>query len=290
MRKGKIVAEAGSRSRQESAWRHYDAAMLRPYTRSVLPLVAVVAAALALGLPACQNPQGTGGTAQGGGSAPALEPLASAMEGNYSSAEQSKADPDFRDIRLHMKRIWAARNDGPWLYVEQAAAGSLEKPYRQRVYQLATCSDPTRPDGTIESRVFELPGDPLAFAGAWADAARFDLIRVQDLLPRDGCTVFLTASEDGTQSAAWTGATGIDSCPSSLRGASYATSQVTITSTEIRSWDRGFDKDGKQVWGAVTGPYKFIKQADVATPASKSAPTAGTSPAREPSRDRASPF
>jgi hypothetical protein len=25
----------------------------------------------------------------------------------------------------------------------------------------------------------------------------------------------------------------------------------------LDSWDRGYDRDGKQVWGAVTGPYRF---------------------------------
>jgi hypothetical protein len=44
-----------------------------------------------------------------------------------------------------------------------------------------------------------------------------------------------------------------------LRGASFANSIVTVTQNEILSWDQGFDKEGKQVWGATKGGYRFIK-------------------------------
>jgi hypothetical protein len=27
----------------------------------------------------------------------------------------------------------------------------------------------------------------------------------------------------------------------------------------LKSWDRGFNKENKQVWGAVKGAYEFIK-------------------------------
>ena len=66
----------------------------------------------------------------------ALRALATAMTGNFTSAEQAKADPDFKVIHLHIAPIWTERTDGPWLYMEQAAASSLDKPYRQRIYHL----------------------------------------------------------------------------------------------------------------------------------------------------------
>uniref|UniRef100_UPI0038D3A63C CpcT/CpeT family chromophore lyase n=1 Tax=Flavobacterium sp. TaxID=239 RepID=UPI0038D3A63C len=48
-------------------------------------------------------------------------------------------------------------------------------------------------------------------------------------------------------------------CASELRGASYATSKVTITANQVLSWDQGFDKDDKQVWGATKAGYIFDK-------------------------------
>ncbi|XP_062174350.1 chromophore lyase CRL, chloroplastic-like [Alnus glutinosa] len=41
-------------------------------------------------------------------------------------------------------------------------------------------------------------------------------------------------------------------------GATYCTSELAILkNNEIHSWDRGYDIDGNQVWGAKEGPYEF---------------------------------
>lgn len=56
------------------------------------------------------------------------------------------------------------------------------------------------------------------------------------------------------------GATDGKRCSSVLRGASYATSEVSLSKALLRTRDRGFDKDNKQVWGAKKGPYVFAKQ------------------------------
>lgn len=55
------------------------------------------------------------------------------------------------------------------------------------------------------------------------------------------------------------GATGDKTCPSELRGASYATSKVTVYPDKIVSWDQGFNAQGAQVWGATQGGYEFLK-------------------------------
>jgi hypothetical protein len=49
-------------------------------------------------------------------------------------------------------------------------------------------------------------------------------------------------------------------CGNALRDAAYATTDVTATPTELNSWDRGYDATGNQVWGAVKGGYRFIKE------------------------------
>jgi len=49
------------------------------------------------------------------------------------------------------------------------------------------------------------------------------------------------------------------SCPSDLRGASYATTEVRVSEGELLSWDRGFDEEGRQVWGSRAGGYLFRK-------------------------------
>ena len=220
-------------------------------------------------LPGCQMPGPTVASND------PKEAVAALLVGSFSSAEQAMDDKDFREIHLHMTRIWPTRVDGPWVYIEQAVASEPLKPYRQRIYQVALTENPDAAPGTVESRVFELPGDPLAFAGAWSEPARFDAVTVEQLVPRDGCTVYLVPNTDGS----WSGGTDGNGCSSALRGATYATSEVTATADELRTWDRGFDKDGKQVWGAEKGPYVFRRELPkVSTPAKPTAPTSAGKP------------
>jgi hypothetical protein len=178
-----------------------------------------------------------------------LDLLASYLTGSFSSQEQAAADTNYFDIRLEMKRIWSERGDGYWFYVEQAAASKLERPYRQRVYHV-TAQD----DGSIRSDIYTLP-NPLRFAGAWKLENPLADLTPDSLEIREGCAVILrkTADESFEGSTVGTG------CASELRGASYATSEVRISPEQLLSWDRGFDVEGKQAWGATKGGYVFRK-------------------------------
>ncbi len=176
--------------------------------------------------------------------------LALWMTGSFSSQAQALEQPDdYFDIRLFMEPIWTDRTDGRWLYVEQAAAWALERPYRQRVYHLVDTKDGPR------SEVYSLPGDPLEFAGAYKEPQRFKALSPADLQEREGCAIHLRLV-----AGAYEGSTIGTGCTSSLGGASYATSEVVITQDTISSWDRGFDDDRYQMWGATLGPYVFVRE------------------------------
>ena len=179
-----------------------------------------------------------------------MDRLVDYMTGYFSSAEQAEKDTDYFNIELEMVQIWKDRQDGPWIYVEQAFADKKEKPYRQRVYQLRN-----RSDGKIESLVYTLP-DPLRFAGDYKKD--FPLLRItpDSLTFKKGCKVVLYLNDYGF----FEGGTVDSNCTSDLRGAGYATSEVTIYNDKIISWDRGFDKNGNQVWGATKGGYIFLKK------------------------------
>lgn len=172
------------------------------------------------------------------------------MTGSFSSEEQAKNDSNYFNIELEMVQIWKDRTDGPWFYVEQAVAESKDKPYRQRVYQLKN-----RDDLRIESIVYTIP-DPLRFAGDYKK--EFPLLRItpDSLTRKDGCEVVLYMTDNGY----FDGGTVDKNCKSELRGASYATSQVLIYKDKLISWDRGFDENGNQVWGATEGGYIFKKK------------------------------
>ena len=157
------------------------------------------------------------------------------MTGSFSSARQAEQDSTFFDIRLEMVQIWPNRDDGAWLYVEQAAATHLDQPYRQRIYHVTQIDEKT-----FQSKIFEFP-NALEYAGAWKEPEKFAHLKANDLIAREGCAVILKKQTDGS----FSGSTIEQACRSEHRGASYATSIVTIEKNRMTSWDRGYDADGK---------------------------------------------
>jgi hypothetical protein len=171
------------------------------------------------------------------------------MTGSFSSAAQAARDSSFLDIRLRMERVWRRRDDGVWLYVEQARGDRQDRPYRQRVYRLRA-----RPDGALESAVFTLPR-PERFVAAWRHPRRLDALTPDSLEERAGCAVVLR--REGER---FVGGTPGTDCASDLRGAAYATSEVVVTRRGLTTLDRGFDAAGRQVWGSSRGAYEFVRR------------------------------
>lgn len=174
--------------------------------------------------------------------------LAKNMSGTFSSAAQAGRDSAFYDISLVMYPIWEEDEAAEWLYVEQAVSEYKDQPYRQRIYRLAKVGN------EIESRVYEL-ANPEDYIHAWKNPALFDQLKPDDLLLRDGCSVFMKPIANNC----YEGSTRPNACGSSLRGATYATSEVRICEDGIVSWDRGWNEEGEQVWGAETEGYVFDK-------------------------------
>lgn len=172
------------------------------------------------------------------------------MQGSFNSEKQSIADSTYYNISLHMYPIWEGK--GNWLYVEQAINSMQDKPYRQRIYEVKR-----NDQGQLASYVYAIPNDSL-WIGKWKSPIAFDGLSPKKLVPREGCEVLLTKKSEGT----FIGKTQNGTCESTLRGASYAMSEVTITPRGITSWDQGFDSEGKQVWGATAGGYIFDKLKD----------------------------
>ncbi len=167
------------------------------------------------------------------------------MQGSYNSATQAAEDSSYYNISLHMYPIW--KDKGNFLYVEQALNSMQDKPYRQRIYEVKRVDEQT-----IASYIYTIPNDSL-WIGKWKTPEAFDSVTQSDIVLRNGCEVLLQQQEDGT----FMGRTGEKTCESSLRGASYATSEVAIDKGLIVSWDRGFDTEGNHIWGAEKGGYVF---------------------------------
>lgn len=211
------------------------------------PLRITLAVLLGLLPGACAGPGQRVDTAPG---EDRLLTLRAYLTGSFSSADQAAREPAYYDIVLHMTPMWTWRDDGPWLYVEQAVGATADRPYRQRVYKLERSGD-----GRFWSRVFEFP-EPAAHAGAWRSGSPLSELSPADLEERVGCAI--TMSWDNA-SRTFTGSTAGTGCPSELNGAAYATSQVVLAPDRLITWDRGYDKTGQQVWGATEGGYEFTR-------------------------------
>lgn len=177
-----------------------------------------------------------------------LDLLVNWMTGSFNSEEQSRNDSDYYNISLEMHRIWENRNDGYWLYVEQAVATAKDNPYRQRIYHIF------EEDGLFKSVIYSLP-DEKKFIGGWEDISVFNTLSPEQLETREGCEVIIKRKDENT----FIGSTVEKNCTSNLRDAAYATTEVSITKDTMISWDRGFNDKDEQVWGATKGGYIFKK-------------------------------
>ena len=179
-----------------------------------------------------------------------LNKLKSFMIGSFNSQEQAEQDTNYYNISLHMYEIWPEQSTPKdfWLYVEQAVAKIQDRPYRQRIYHVIEI-DKTH----FTSEIYELP-NPKEWVLTWKEPEKFLSLKISDLTELKGCGVNLTYKKNQ-----FFGSTNKENCLNNFRGASYATSEVTVSKKAMNSWDRGYNGENVQIWGAEKGPYVFKK-------------------------------
>jgi CpeT protein len=182
-----------------------------------------------------------------------LEEFATVMQGRYSSAKQAAKDKTFFNITLQMTPIWKTK--GNYLYVEQAITKSQNKPYRIKIYKLSQ-----RSNEEFICEVFSIKNEK-NWIGKYKMPKAFDKLTESDIELKKGCEIVYKRLSENV----FNGKSGKKSCPSELRGASYATSKTDIFKDKIIAWDQGFDKKGKQVWGSIQGGYILDKVLAIAS-------------------------
>lgn len=185
--------------------------------------------------------------------ADALDEYLPLVLGSFDSSAQASQDKRYDNAIWHTTEIWAERNPKAtgvrWTYAENWLEG-MEQPYRQRItrYELDA-------DGSIVAESFPIP-DAERFVGAWQDAKRLDVLSPDDLSGKGICPARLART--GTQR--FEGGTDGQACRNKYKGASYMVSRSYTDANGVQNWDRGFDDNGKQVWGPVAGGYRFKRQ------------------------------
>ena len=180
----------------------------------------------------------------------AVGTLEQSLVGVFDSEQQSIDDPRYLAIQLVTCPVHAPELGDDVVYVEQAVMENVSAPYRQRLYLLGG-DDGTE---TATTTVYALVEPDAATGQCDGELATFT---AADVTLRAGCGVVMDWDAD---EQAFVGGTTDRSCESTMSGASYATAEVWIGADRIDSWDRGFDANDEQVWGAEAGPYQFLRR------------------------------
>jgi hypothetical protein len=179
-----------------------------------------------------------------------VKEVAAWLEGTMDTSAQAIANPKAPNVRMTTCRIELANQNPPqsiFLYQEQAMSTSLDKPYRQRFLQIS----PSPLSQSVRSQSFK-PANPSRWAGLCDRDPKLNQAITFNDLGVSICNVFLKQSGTSYQ-----GNTPADGCPANVRGAVRITNHIELTPTHMNTWDRGFDAQGKQVWGAKTESYQF---------------------------------
>lgn len=178
-----------------------------------------------------------------------LKLLADWMTGVFSNQDQARQIQNYAYVSIYMIPIWKERTDGYWFYLEQTMADQLDTPYRQRVYHLSRVNT-----DLLEYKIYGIR-DQSYFVRAYEKPDLLNDLTPEMIVIRPGCSVILRRLNPES----FAGSTLGEGCPSELRGAMFTTSQIVINARQMISWDRGYDRGGKQVWGATMGGYVFSK-------------------------------
>lgn len=176
-----------------------------------------------------------------------VQSVVSHLVGIMDTSAQAAANPKKSSVRMTTCTVTVI--DKPkevYLYQEQALNQSLDKPYRQRILNIKPATEPD----TIESKSYKIKQSE-TLIGFCQKPENTRQLKLSDLTEAD-CSVFLKPIPDGYQ-----GETPAQGCPANVRGAVKITNTVILNSSGMETWDRGFDANGQQVWGAQDQSYQY---------------------------------
>lgn len=140
-----------------------------------------------------------------------------------------------------------------YLYQEQGFIGNLDQPYRQRFLEItATNVQQKQPHQNL---VFSHSYKP-QYLEQWINFCQSDRATKKISPTAIGelvCTIRLKPLL-----SVYVGQTPSGGCPTTARGAATITNSIVLHEQGMETWDRGFDTEGKQLWGARQKPYQFF--------------------------------
>ncbi|MEG4584409.1 chromophore lyase CpcT/CpeT [Microcoleus sp. MOSTC5] len=197
---------------------------------------------------------------------PELRALAQYMAGEFDNREQALADPAwYVHLRLWQRPVPVPLFSEPSiaLFAEQANILELDKPYRPRIVQLRHSQ--VAP-GLIEAQYYMFH-DIEAVKGAGCNPDLLGKLTKEQIQLLPGCTLSVAV-----QNLASNGYRFRASLPEGTRcGFAYGGQNYQVdlgfeaAGEEFLSYDKGISPTtGKAIWGALMGPFRFVKRQDFA--------------------------
>lgn len=193
--------------------------------------------------------------------------LAEYMTGEFDNREQALAEPAwYVHLRLWQRPLPVALFDEPSiaLFAEQANILKLDKPYRPRIVQLRHSQ--TAP-GLLEAQYYMFK-DIEAVRGAGRNPDLLGKLRREQVELLPGCTLAVAVENLGLNRYCFRASLPVGTlCGFAYGGQNY---QVDLgfeaKAEEFLSYDKGISPTtGKAIWGALMGPFKFVKRQDFAS-------------------------
>lgn len=193
--------------------------------------------------------------------------LASYLAGEFENRQQAMESPTwYVSQRLWQIPVNVALFPEPSLvlFAEQANILKIDRPYRQRIMQLRHSQQNPQ---AIEIQYY-MPKDRDTICGAGRLPQLLRQLQAAQLELLPGCTLKVTGEELGFNNYRFKGFLPSESpCCFTYNGKKY---QVELgfdaTKENFLSYDKGIDfKTGKATWGALLGPYHFMKLKDFAS-------------------------
>lgn len=183
--------------------------------------------------------------------------VAEALSGEKFSREQARRDPDnYLNIRMLMCPATEMVDGSRVLYFEQAFWRTPQKPFRQRFYMVKPCPKEIKCDVELSSYAIRDVEEYKNFCDRPKDQ-RPQAEEVIGDIAEHLTTIHLSRCERGKR-CLYEGSTPPGGFPNSWNGATHCTSEFAIhRNGEVHTWDRGYDDEGNQVWGAREGTYEF---------------------------------
>jgi hypothetical protein len=180
-----------------------------------------------------------------------VESVVSHLVGVMDTSAQATANPKAPSVRMTTCEVQIADNttqtsSSVYLYQEQALTNNLEQPYRQRFLQIRPSADRK----TVESQSFK-PQNSETLIGLCNKPEQNRVVE-QQAIGESVCSVFLKPTQTG-----YVGETPPEGCPANVRGAVRITNKIILHLQGMDTWDRGYDTQGNQVWGAQNESYQY---------------------------------